>query len=337
MSRAHLSPDLRQLDLNLLRVFDVVSRERGLGRAAAALFVTPSAVSHAVSRLRELLGDPLFVRQGRGIVATPMAARLAPAVRDALGALDRALLERRGFDPGRDLLRLTLALPDELESLLLPPLLRRLRAASPALVLSAVRLDRPQLRADLAAGRVDAAFDVAQPTDEDVLHEPVFSDAFCVVSGPARRSLDREAYLRSGHVAVSSRPSGPALEDFRLAAHGVRRSVTVRCQRYETAFAIVAESDLLLTIPRRLAQARRQPPGPALRVFPPPIAIAPIEVHLYRSRRTDETPEGAWVRAALVEALSRALPAGRSGPVSAGRGPRARPGRPSRRPPRPPG
>jgi len=306
MNQPHVSPGLQRLDLNLVRVFDVVYRERSLGRAAEALFLTPSAVSHAVARLRDHLGDPLFVRQGRGILPTPMASRLAPAVREALAAVEHALLDRRGFDPGRDLARLTLALPEELEALFVPPILRRLREAAPLLELSAVRLDRAQLRADLATGRIDAAFDVARPTDEELVHERVFEDDFCVVAARRRRSLDRAAYLAAGHVAVSSRRTGPTLEDFRFGAQGLRRRVAVRCQRYETACLVAATTDLLLTMPRRLAPVRLSPLD--LRVFTPPLEIAPIEVHLYGHRRTEESAGGRFVRATLKEALAQILP-----------------------------
>ena len=302
MSTIHLPAGLQRLDLNLLRVLDVVSRERSLRRAADALFLTPSAVSHALARLRDLLGDPLFVRQGRGVVPTPMAARLAPSVREALASLERALLDRRSFDPRRDLPRLTVALPEELEALFVPAIFGHLRASAPHLALSAVRLDRTQMRADLSAGRIDAAFDVAQPAPDEIVHGKVFEDTFCVVSAESRPSLGRESYLAGGHVAVSSRPTGPALEDFRFGAQGVTRRVVVRCQRYETACHIVAASDLLLTMPRRLAEARRRPLG--LRVHRSPLEIAPIEVHLYSHRRTDEGPGGRWIRTELEAALA---------------------------------
>src|SRR5262247_3367986 len=113
MTDPHDASRLNQLDLNLLHVFDVVAREGNLSEAARALSVTQSAVSHAIARLRAQLDDPLFVRRGRGVAATPLAVRLAPAIRDAMAALERGLAGGRDFDPRRDVARLTLALPDE--------------------------------------------------------------------------------------------------------------------------------------------------------------------------------------------------------------------------------
>ncbi|HEX9100767.1 MAG TPA: LysR family transcriptional regulator, partial [Polyangia bacterium] len=153
---------MEQLDLNLFRVFDVVYRERHLGRAAATLAVTQSAVSHALARLRDQLGDPLFVRRGRVLVPSSLAVQLAPQVREALGGLARALHGRRAFDPRRDLERLTIGLPAEVEPILLPGLFAHLEAAAPDVTLTLAQLDRGRLRADLAAGRFDVALDVAR-------------------------------------------------------------------------------------------------------------------------------------------------------------------------------
>jgi len=162
MTDAHDISRLSQLDLNLLHVFDVVAREGNLSEAARGLSVTQSAVSHAIARLRDQLGDPLFVRQGRGVAPTPLAERLAPAIRQAMAVLERALAARGAFDPGLDVPRLTLALPDEVEPMVLPVLRARLARTAPGLVLASVRIDRPRMRADLWNRKLDAALDVPQ-------------------------------------------------------------------------------------------------------------------------------------------------------------------------------
>lgn len=290
MHDAHL---IDRLDLNLFRVFDVVYRERNLRQAAAALALTQSAVSHALARMRRQLDDPLFTRHGRGIVPTARATQLAPAVRDALSGLARALVDRRDFEPGRDLGRLTVAMPGELEAIVVPRLLARLRAAAPQATLVVAQLERTRLRAELTAGRLDLALDVAHATDADVMHEAVLSDELCVVASRRRRRLDRAAYLAAGHVVVSSRRSGPTLEDVHVAA-SVPRRVVLRCQRYETACRIVADSDLLLTLPRAQAALRQGPL--ALRVFAPPVPIPRVQLHLYWAREGGDSPASRWLR-----------------------------------------
>jgi DNA-binding transcriptional LysR family regulator len=163
-------------------------------------------------------------------------------------------------------------------------------------MLTVAQLDRARLRDELTAGRVDIAIDVAQPTGADIVHERVLDDRFCVVSARRRRRLDKAAYLAAGHVAVSSRRSGPTLEDAQFGA-GVARRVVVRCQRYETACLIVAGSDLLLTMPLRQAQVRsRLLP---LKLFAPPLPIPRVQLHLYRLRETSDAPASRWLRAEL--------------------------------------
>src|SRR6185503_7973165 len=302
MTDAHDISRLSQLDLNLLHVFDVVAREGNLSEAARGLSVTQSAVSHAIARLRDQLGDPLFVRQGRGVAPTPLAERLAPAIRKAMAVLEGALSARGAFDPGVDVPHLTLALPDEIEPMVLPVLRARLTRTAPELVLASVRIDRPRLRADLWNRKLDVVLDVPQPTAPEVVHEPMFDDAFCVAASRQRRQLRRDAYLAAGHVAVSSRRHGPAMEDYLLAAHGVERRVVVRCRRYETALAIVAASDLLLTLPRQqVAHHRAALP---IRLFRTPVAIPPMQVRLNWHRQRDDEPAHRWVREQIRRCLA---------------------------------
>ncbi len=291
MKRAHGLLD--QLDLNLFRVFDVVHRERNLRRAAAELSLTQSAVSHALGRLRARLDDPLFVRQGRGVAPTALATALAPAVRESLGTLEQAIAGRRAFDPGRDLDRVTLGMHAELEALVLPDLLARLRASAPQVRLTVARLRRDRLRADLASGRLDLVVDVVQPETAGVTREPLGHDDLVVLAAQRRRRLDLASYLAADHVTVSSRLEGPSLDDV-LLGEGVPRRVVVRCQRYETACLLVAGSEVLLTLPRRQAELRRG--RLPLRVLPLPTPARPLQMHLHWATEATASPASQWLR-----------------------------------------
>src|ERR1043165_8966053 len=130
MNTANRGGVLDQLDLNLRVTFEAIYQERNLTRAAKRLFVTQSAVSHALARLREQLGDALFVRRASGVEPTPITVRLAPKAQPALQPPRRAL-ETDEFAPARDLGRVRIAIHEELEPALLPALERRLRAAVP--------------------------------------------------------------------------------------------------------------------------------------------------------------------------------------------------------------
>lgn len=303
MSTVHDTGRLAQLDLNLFRVFDVVYRERNLTRAAEVLFLSQSAVSHALARLREQLDDPLFVRQGRGVEPTPLAERLAPGIVEALALLQHAVHRTRYFDARRDVAQVTLAMNDVLEPSLLPRLVTRLRESAPQVRVASVRLERTGLERELASGRLDLVIDVAQPTGAHLHHAPLLRDTFCVVSA-RRRKLDVPAYLGARHVTVSSRRTGLAFEDLVLGRLGYQREIAVRCQHYEAACRIVAESDLLLTMPRRRAESLNATLGNKL--LPMPVALPPVELHLYWHRQMDGEPRSQWLRSELL-ALSKGL------------------------------
>ncbi|MFY2563949.1 LysR substrate-binding domain-containing protein [Corallococcus terminator] len=294
-------------DLNLFRVFDVVYRERNLTRAAEVLFLSQSAVSHALTRLREQLGSPLFVREGRGVAPTPLAERLAPEIREALALLQQAVHHTRGFEPVRDVGTFTLAMSDMLEPSIVPRLVARLRERSPEARISSVRLERTRLERDLASGRLDLAIDVEQPTSAELRHTAFTHDAFCVVSRKRRR-LDVAAYMGARHVTVSSRRTGLAVEDLVLSRLGYQREVTVRCRHYETACRIVSGSDLMLTMPRRRAEEINTELDNHL--LPMPLALPRLELHLYWHRAEDSEPRSQWLRSEL-QSLAKGLMGGR--------------------------
>jgi DNA-binding transcriptional LysR family regulator len=288
---------LDRLDLNLFRVFDTVYRERNLTRAAEILCLSQSAVSHAVGRLRVSLGDPLFVRAGQGVIATPLADRLWPDIKDALALFRQAVQRQQSFEPSRDLRQITLAMNDKLEPSILPIIARQLHATAPNLQLASIRLDRTNLRADLVAGRIDFAIDVAQPTSPDICHSLLRQDEFAVVCRE-HRQLSADDYLAARHVTVSSRRTGLSLEEIGLARLGIERDVVVRCQYYEAACRLVADSDLLLTMPLHQATTINAPLGNA--VLPMPLPLSGIELHLYWHQQREMDPANQWLRTELI-------------------------------------
>jgi DNA-binding transcriptional LysR family regulator len=288
------------LDLNLFRVFAAIYRERNLTRAAEMLCVSQSAVSHALARLREQLGDALFVREGHGVVPTALASRLRPDIEEALALLNQVVHQSLSFEPERDISQVTLAMNDELELSLLPLLVPALRAVAPEVSIASVRLDRDSLRADLAAGRLDCAIDIAQATANDMCHTFLARDNFVVVSRAAA-VLTRADYLAARHITVSSRRSGLAVEDIALSRLGLSRQVVLRCQHYEAACRIVTDSDLLLTMPQRQAMAINITLGNTLQALPLP--LPEVELHLYWHRQRDADPANRWLREQLIRLM----------------------------------
>lgn len=289
---------LRQIDLNLYRVFAVVYRERSLTRAAEILCLSQSAVSHAIGRLRQSLGDPLFVREGQGVMPTSVADKLWPDIDAALNLLRLAAARSHDFDPQRDINQVTIAMNDELEPSLLPPLVAHLREqVSGAVPIASVRLDRSSLRADLAARRLDIAIDVAQQVSPDIAHAALASDDFVVVARQPMK-LTRERYFAAQHVIVSSRRTGRAVEDMAMAKLGFERQVVLRCQHYEAACKVVAASDCLLTMPRRQVRL-----SSGLAVMAMPLALPDLALHAYWHRQRETEPALMWLREQLFQAL----------------------------------
>lgn len=300
MNTANDSRPLQRMDLNLFKVFEAVYRERNLTRAGEALFLSQSAISHALSRLTSHFDGPLFIRQGRGVAPTVLAERVAPKVASALEDLRLGLSSTREFRPERDVRRLRLAIHVEQEPLVLPELLDVLQKHAPAIRVDCVRLSRGSMTADLSTGRLDLVLDVALAASEELVHVPILQDELCVVAAGLSR-LSAQAYSGARHVVVSSRRSGQAQEDVGLGRIGVTRQVVLRCQNYDAAARIVAGSDLMLTLPRRNAELLA--PHHGLRIFPLPFAIAATELSLYWHRQNDADVVNRWLRTAVCNVL----------------------------------
>jgi DNA-binding transcriptional LysR family regulator len=289
---------LDRLDLNLFRVFDTVYRERNLTRAAEILCLSQSAVSHAVGRLRISLDDPLFVREGQGVIPTPLSDRLWPDIKDALTLFRQAVLHQQIFEPSRDLRQITLAMNDKLEPSILPRIATKLHETAPNLQLASIRLDRTNLRADLVAGRIDFAIDIAQRTSPDISHTILMQDEFAIVCRK-NREVTADDYLSARHVTVSSRRIGRSLEEIGLSKLGIERNVVVRCQYYETACHLVTHSDLVLTMPMLQAKSINESLGNI--VSPMPLPLSGIELHLYWHQQRETDPANQWLRSKLME------------------------------------
>ncbi|QJI37117.1 LysR family transcriptional regulator [Pseudomonas sp. ADAK13] len=300
MNKSNDSQGLARLDLNLFRVFAVIYQELNLTRAAERLCISQSAVSHSLARMREQLDDPLFVRESQGVLPTPLAKRIWPDVEEGLRYFQRASKRSENFDPSRDIEQITFAMNDEVEPTLLPILVSALRQEAAYIRIACVRVDRSSLKSDLATGRLDCVIDVAQAADEQLMHTSLTKDDFVVMSR-SQAVIDYATYLAGEHVTVSSRRAGRSLEDWELARLGIHRQITVRAQHYQSACRLVADSDLLLTIPRSLAQSLNAVFNNCVQELPVP--IRPVELHLFWHEERDKNPGSVWLRDTVLNAL----------------------------------
>jgi len=301
MKAVHLS----RLDLNLFVVFDAVYTEGGITAASKRLNLTQPAISHALGRLRELFGDALFVRQGRGIVPTPLARQMIDPVRQALQGLETTLQRTGRFDAATSRKHFTVGMRDVRELNVLPALLRNVMRAAPQVDISVVRAERKQLEAELAAGRLDAAIDIRLALSDEVRCQQVDSDRMVVVARArhpvVKRGLDLATYLGQEHILVSSRRRGFAFEDYELSRHGLQRRIRLRCQHYFAACRVVSENNLILTMAERYARIVNQQFGN--RILPFPLEIPDYDGYLYWHANADADPANQWLREQLMVAL----------------------------------
>ncbi len=290
------------LDLNLLLTLEALLAERSVTRAAARLGLTQSALSHALARLREHVGDPLFVRGPAGMLPTPRAEALAGPVQDALSAI-RAALDARPFDPATARGVVRLGTTDYASFVLVPALAARLRAEAPGLDLHVSAVASEGMN-ELASGAVDLV--VTRPLQGDVrgglYQQVVFEDHFlCVLRAghPAADRLDLDAFVAWPHVLVAPRGQTGGVVDTVLAAHGLSRRVAVLLPHFLVAPHIVAASDAIVTLAARVAHRLAEPLGLVLR--PPPLALPGFEMAMVWHERTHRDPAARWVRERVTE------------------------------------
>ncbi|PWT70957.1 MAG: LysR family transcriptional regulator [Proteobacteria bacterium] len=301
MKAVHLS----RIDLNLFVVFDAIYTEGGITRAAKRLSLTQPAISHALGRLRELFDDPLFSRQGKAMIPTPLARVMLDPVRQSLQGFEATLKRVDRFDPATSHKHFTIGMRDVRELTALPKLLSTIARTAPFVDIATVRTERKQLEAELAAGILDAAIDVRLALSDEVRRERIDEERLVVVMRPrhphVRRQLDLKTYLAQEHVLVSSRRRGFGIEDYELSRHGLKRRIRLRCQHYFAACRVVAETDLILTMAERYARIVN--PLFGNRLMPFPLSAPDYDAYLYWHVNADADPANRWLRKQLAEAF----------------------------------
>jgi DNA-binding transcriptional LysR family regulator len=246
--------NVADVDLGLLRAFLAVHAERSVSRAADRLGCSQPTVSHALSRLRTLYRDPLFVRAQDGVAPTARADRLADAVRAALGALDAALQDGDRYDPAASGRAFRLYMSDIGETLFLPRLLQALATRAPGLRLETFQFDEKDILPALESGRIDLALGYI-PVLSSVEKEVLLQERYVVVMRAAhplaRRAPTRAALRELHYVLVRSHPATTrALQEL-----GLRANVRLEIPHFMVLPRILAQTDLAALMPARLSAA----------------------------------------------------------------------------------
>lgn len=297
---------LSQVDLNLFVVLEAIYREGNITRAGQQLNLTQPAISHALKRLRDLLQDPLFVRQGPHMVPTPFTRNMIEEVRQALQMLEVNLSQSRNFVPENTRRNFHLSMWEYAEALILPSLMCRLTRVAPGMSITTSRVKRKDLETELASGSVDLAIDVPMTVSDRIRHKWLLNEPFVVIARHGHSAitskLDLETYLAQRHIQVSSRRHGPSLIDIELGRRGLHRQVFLRSQHNLTACMVVSQTDMLLTVPERHAQLLNT--GMVNEVHPFPLQSPRLEAHLYWHESVENDPANRWLREEIEKILA---------------------------------
>jgi len=294
---------LAALDLNLLFILDTVLAERSVVRAAKRLHVTPSAVSNALARLRAALDDPLLIRSGRGIVPTPRAAALAPALARALRDLDQAVYSD-AFDPSTAEREFTLAIADAGQLASLPKVVAALGSEMPRARLRVLSIDTLFARGGLAGTEIDVAIGAGEK-GPGVRVIPLYEEQLVLVARlghpRVRRKVSKIQLASLKHVEVQVAPgkgSRPLAAGY--AALGVERDIAVVVPTFTAAAAVVAATDCVASLPASLVSVLA--PRLSLRRVATPIPAIGTTVNLLWHERTDRDPALRAFRDLLIRA-----------------------------------
>ncbi len=292
--------DWLELDAKLLQLLVTVVEAGSITGAAHRLGVTQSAVSHLLDKLRLILNDPLFVKSGRGVVATARAEALAQEAKALLQGLER--FARSGtFEPGRWQTTFTLAANDLQRDTLVPGLVQRLRTAAPGVVLRVIPSDVPSL-AMLRDEMCQLAISPRPPDATDIVQTRLFVDQYKVFFDPAMRAAPASPadYLGADHVTVVYEPRRALDLDDHLLKAGVKRHFKAMVPGFAGLPALIKGSDMLVTAPSLLQGHLMQ----GLATAAVPFACPPLPMYMIWHQRHQQDDAHRWMRAQISEVAS---------------------------------
>jgi DNA-binding transcriptional LysR family regulator len=294
---------VEDLDLTKIRLLAALGETRRLSTAAARVGLSQSAASHALAKLREQAGDALFVRAAGGVSATPFGERLAEAARDALSLLRNGLEASRRFDPNTTTREFTVFLSDVGQMVLLPKLLAFMAQAAPRATLRACPVPLEQPAAALAAGEVDLAVGFFTTLVTGFRQSVLFQESYSCVVRADHPNFDEgmslDAFRTTPRAMADATGMSHAVMEHQLARHGMHAAPKLRVPQFMVLPLVIAQSDLMVVMPTRLAQtfAALVP----LKVMPPPMPLPVFDVTAYWHERFNDDAANRWFRRAFVQ------------------------------------
>lgn len=300
--------NLHGIDLNLLVAFDALMAERSVTRAGIRIGRTQPAMSAALSRLRTLLRDELFVRGPDGLQPTPRAFDLVVPISQALGQIQETLDFTQAFQAETFDGSFTVGMSDLPMEALLPPLMERIAALAPGAALHVkLIIAREEAMELLDSGEIDAAVSVSFPASTRLRSEPVYEERFvCVLRKThpaANRRLTMNAFLALTHVLVSPESERRGFVDVELGKTGKKRKVGLTVPQLHAVPRLIAGSDMIATVLEGTIKASRY--GDLLAVKAPPLALPSIPFFLHWHKRNANHPAQRWLREQITASAAK--------------------------------
>lgn len=298
--KSNPAPDaIADIDLNLLKVFEAIMAEESVSQAAVRLGISQSAASHSLSRLREILDDPLFERTGHGVRATPKAEELSATILITLQHLRKVLRKHQGaFDPTQETRRFTLDIPAGVDLAVAPELIR-ITADSPGITFRILTSRARDVLSELRFGHSALSIDFEVPQDKGFRSELIEQDEFVAIARTGHPAFEHgitaEQFETMPQVAVvfTRRDEGSPLTN-RLRDTGVRRNVRLVVATLPAIASVVASSDLISSTSKGIATLLSKQFDIAL--HPMPVHVPPLPIMMIWHEQFDAEPGHVWLR-----------------------------------------
>lgn len=292
--------DIRNIDLNLLVAFDVLYDARNVTRAADRLALTQPTVSGMLTRLRDLFGDPLFVRTQHGVLPTPRADELAEPIKELLTGIE-ALITPVDFDPASTTMTISISANDYMQHSLIVPLIRDLRKTAQGIKLAILPAEITDLADKMARGIIDLAVTIPDFAGPNLPRSLLYTERYVCAARKGHplngKKLSLDDFCRFDHVIVS--PTGGSFEgpaDQALAELGASRTVSVSLPSFHVLLETIRTGDFLALVPERLLYGKMA----GLKLFNPPITVPDFDVIATWHNRVEKNPAHRWLRSRLT-------------------------------------
>jgi DNA-binding transcriptional LysR family regulator len=298
--------EAKDIDLNLLVVFQEVFQERQISNVARKLSLSQPAVSNALARLRKTFNDELFVRTSQGMQPTPFAQQLADPVAAALLNITKALNQQDGFNLSSSRRHFTMAMTDVGEMHFMPILIEQCRRYAPQVQISTIRANSVDLMAEMETGRIDLAIGAFESMSGALYHRRLFrQDYVCLYRQQhpiLKEGVSVKDFLSAEHLIVSTKESPYDKINHSLEKAGVSGTAHFTVPHFSSVPYILSVTDLVATVPQKLALSAAKAFG--LNFTKPPIKLPKLQTNIFWHRRFAQDEGNLWLRNLLVEMFS---------------------------------